>query len=188
MNPALATVLVESRDLARRRLRARARGAAVRLSGARRRAARPRLAAAARSPRSCSACEGIGEIRLTLPALARLQAQRPRHRLDRAAARALCAGADGRGLDLARLVIVRCKSRRRSAVGLRAGVARARMRRRVRVARPARRARAAPARGRRARRPHLGRAVAASRPARARVRRAVAARAGAREGGLRCAC
>ena len=81
------------------------------------------------------------------------------------------------GLDLARLVIVRCRSGARRAVGVRAGAARARMRRRVRVARRARRACAAAARGRRARRPHLGRAVAAPGPARNRDGRAAASRA-----------
>ena len=126
--------------------------------------------------------EGIGEIRLTLPALARVQAQgrdvvwiAPPHR---PYAPALAAA----GLDLARLhrrALPRPEGR---AVGLRAGAARARMRRRVRVARDARRARAAPAAGRGARRPHVGRAVAAARPARQRDRRAAAPRACRRSG------
>ena len=87
-----------------------------------------------------------------------------RRRLDRAAARALRAGARGRGARSRAAPDRPLPEQRRRAVGVRAGAARARMRRRVRVARRARRARAAPARGRRARRPHLGRAVAASRP------------------------
>ncbi len=123
--------------------------------------------------------EGIGELRLTLPALARLQAQRrdvvwiaPPYR---PYAPALAAA----GLDLARLFIVRCQGCERSAVGVRAGVARARMRRRLRLAAHARRARAAPAAGGRARRRHLGRAVAPARPARQRHRRAAAPGTGA---------
>ena len=125
--------------------------------------------------------EGIGELRLTLPALARLQAQgrdvvwiAPPHV---PYAPALIAA----GLDLARLAHRPLPELRRSAVGLRAGAARARMRRGVRVARRARRAPAAPARGRRARRTHVGRAVAASRAARDRRHRIAAA--GARAAG-----
>ncbi len=118
--------------------------------------------------------EGIGEIRLTLPALARLQAQG--HDVVWIAppqvpyAPALAAA----GLDLARLPRRPLPQPGGSAVGLRAGAARARVRRRVRVARPARRPHDAQTRGRRARRPHVGRALAASRPARDRRHRVAA--------------
>ena len=113
--------------------------------------------------------EGIGELSLMLPALARLTRERrdivwvaPPHL---PYAPALVAA----GVDPARLVIVRPRQARRRAVGVRAGAARARMRRRVRLAGRARRTAAAPPRRGRARGPHLGRAVATAGPAADRV-------------------
>jgi hypothetical protein len=121
--------------------------------------------------------EGIGELRLALPALSTLTREgravvwiAPPYR---PYAPALAAS----GIDLARLIVVRGRDLRESLWAYEQALRAGRLRCRVRVARRARAARAASPPGRGTRRPHVGRAVAPSGPARERHGRAVAPRA-----------
>ena len=119
--------------------------------------------------------EGIGEIRLVLPALARLQAQgrdvawiAPPHV---PYAPALIAA----GLDLGRLLIVRCRSSADQLWAYEQALRAPECGAAFAWLGAARRAPDAQARRRRARRPHVGRALAASRPACDRRHRIAAA-------------
>ena len=140
-------------------MRRRAGGAGHRFRRARRRAAGTRLAGRG-ADRNRRRARGH---RRTVADAARARpphARAARRGVGRAAASAVRAGAGRRGRRSGAAHHRPPAPGRRRAVGVRAGAARTRMRRRVRVAGRARRTAAAPPRRRRARGPHLGRAVA----------------------------